>query len=146
MHETAHWPAPRWQLVITTDRPAQTVRFWCRALGYVPQPPPEGHSSWDDYAAANGIDLQQGADIDAAIDPGGVGPRLVFVRDDPTRRGAISIEILTGTAEAGPNRHQLELALADLEEAGARLVDTDWHDDNPWLQLLSPDAHLFRLQ
>lgn len=146
MHETAHGTAPRWQLVITTDRPAQTARFWCRALGYVPQPPPDGHSSWDDYAAANGIDLQQGADIDAAIDPRGVGPRLLFVRDDPTQRGAISIEILTGTAEARPSRQQLELALADLEDAGARLVDADWHDDHPWLQLLSPDAHPFRLQ
>lgn len=136
----------RWQVVVTTDHPTRSAKFWCRALGYVPQPPPAGHTSWDEYAVANGIELRHGSDIDAAVDPRGNGPRLLFVRDDSTARGPISIEILTGDSDEGPSRHELERVCADLELAGAQLVNADWHDDHPWLQLLSPDAHPFRLQ
>ena len=89
------------------------------------------------------MDLHQGDDIDAAIDPNGVGPRLLFVRDDPGQRGPISIEILTGTG--GPDRVALERVCAELEAEGARVVDADRHDDHPWAQLLSPDDHPLRL-
>jgi hypothetical protein len=136
----------RWQLVFATDEPTRTARFWRRALGYVPQPPPDGYSGWDAYAAANAIDLRHGTDIDAAVDPTGAAPRLLFVRDNPALRGSISIEILTGNADTSPSRHGLETACADLASAGARLVSAEWHDNHPWAQLRSPDDHPFRIQ
>lgn len=143
MDDAAHPSARRWQVVITTEHPARTARFWCRALGYVPQPPPDGHATWDAYAEANGMTLRHGTDIDAAVDPAGVGPRLLFVRDDPAVRGSISIEVLTGAD--GPDRDALDRVRADLVAEGARVVHVDSHDDHPWAQLLSPDNHPLRL-
>lgn len=133
----------RWQLVVTTPQPARAARFWQQALGYAPQPPPIGFPTWDHYAAANGIDLAHGADIDAAIDPSGAGPRLLFVRDDPAERGRLSIEILTGNSS--PGVAAVRGRVVELVDAGARHLHTVDDDDHPWAQLLEPDRNPFRL-
>lgn len=144
-HGSSSEVARRWQLVFTTSQPGRTAAFWCQALGYIPQPPPDGFDTWDEYADEHGMALRQGIDIDAAIDPSGAGPRLLFVRDDATVRGQLSIEILTGTTANGPIRAELERTCAELHAAGAHMVSADWNDDDPWVQLRSPDDHPFRV-
>jgi catechol 2,3-dioxygenase-like lactoylglutathione lyase family enzyme len=133
---------PRWQLAITTDDPSRTAAFWRSALGYVPQPPPDGYHSWGAYAAANGLDLTHGVDIDAAIHPIGTAPRVVFVRDDRTSRGKVSIEILVGDA----NPTLVDAHARRLVADGARISSTSDTGGNRWIQLRSPDGDPFRIQ
>lgn len=134
----------RWQLVITTTDPTRSARFWRHALGYIPQPPPHGYPDWDAYADAQSIALRHGTDIDAAIDPAGRTPRLLFVRDDPAVRGNLSIEILTGTAAPASGRDVRSIA-DDLVASGADLVSATDDAGHRWAQLRSPDGHAFRI-
>lgn len=133
---------PRWQLAITTDDPSRTAAFWRSALGYVPQPPPDGYQTWDAYAAANGIHLTHGVDIDAAIHPIGTAPRVVFVRDDHTSRGNVSIEILVGDADPSLVDAHARRLVAD----GACITSISDPGDHRWVQLRSPDGDPFRIQ
>lgn len=135
-----------WQLVVTTEDPARAARFWRAALGYVAQPPPPGHRSWDDYALAAGIGLVHGRDIDAAIDPTHRRPRLLFVRDDATSRGTISLELLTrGGPEGATHRLDLDARALRLAERGATLSRTVVDGSHVWVELRDPDGRPFRL-
>lgn len=135
-----------WQLVLTTDDPGRAARFWRAALGYVSQPPPSGHRSWDEYARAAGIDLVHGRDVDAAIDPTRRRPRLLFVRDDPMHRGGISIELLThpDTPPDGTGRG-LDAHARWLVGHGATRTRTVDDGHHAWVELRDPDDRPFRL-
>ncbi|HMC71779.1 MAG TPA: VOC family protein, partial [Mycobacteriales bacterium] len=67
------------QIAIDCADPARLVPFWCEALGYVLEPPPENFPSWNDYWRHVGVpDDELPTDKDASdsiIDPKGVGPR-----------------------------------------------------------------------
>jgi hypothetical protein len=71
-----------WQLAVDCSDSARLVTFWCEALGYVPEPAPEGWDSWLAYWRAAGIPEEEleGADegSGAIIDPDGVRPRIWF--------------------------------------------------------------------
>ncbi|WP_232382884.1 VOC family protein [Actinomadura violacea] len=73
------------QLTIDCADPQRLVDFWCEALGYVPEPPPDGHINWRDYWTAMGVpeaELPAGAGMtpESIIDPAGRGPRVWFQR------------------------------------------------------------------
>lgn len=138
-------PPRRWQLVITTSDPARAAQFWRHALGYVAQPPPTDYPTWDDYAADHGIDLAQGTDVEVAIDPTGAAPRIMFVRDDPTSRGPISIEILTVDSAAKATSQSIRTEADGLRSAGATHLRTVEDQNHPWAQLLDPDDNPFRI-
>jgi hypothetical protein len=71
-----------WQLAVDCSDSARLVAFWCKALGYVPEPAPEGWESWLAYWRAAGIPEEDlvGAEngSGAIIDPEGVRPRIWF--------------------------------------------------------------------
>jgi len=71
------------QLTIDCSDPQRMVAFWAEALGYAPEPPPEGHDTWRAYWAAIGVpeeELPPGAgDVpESIVDPAGRGPRVWF--------------------------------------------------------------------
>lgn len=71
------------QLTIDCSDPQRMVAFWAEALGYVPEPPPDGHATWRAYRVAAEVpeaELPAGAaDMpESIIDPGGHGPRVWF--------------------------------------------------------------------
>src|SRR5436190_7341769 len=80
------WQTPRmattWHLTIDCADTNRLVRFWCDALGYVPEPAPEGRATWLDYWRAAGVPDEEleGAEegSGAIIDPQGIGPRIWF--------------------------------------------------------------------
>ena len=71
-----------WQLAVDCADSARLVTFWCEALGYVPEPAPDGWDSWLAYWRAAGIPDEDlvGAEngSGAIIDPDGVRPRIWF--------------------------------------------------------------------
>ncbi|MCX5416342.1 VOC family protein [Streptomyces sp. NBC_00059] len=71
------------QLTTDCSDPQRMVAFWSRALGYVPELAPEGHSTWRAYWEAMGVpaeELPTGAgDVpESIVDPTGRGPRVWF--------------------------------------------------------------------
>jgi hypothetical protein len=74
--------ATTWQLTVDCADPQRLVAFWCEALGYVPEPAPEGWDSWLAYWLSLGIpeDDLEGAEngSGAIVDPAGRHPRIWF--------------------------------------------------------------------
>lgn len=71
-----------WQLTIDCSDSSRLVEFWCEALGYVPEPAPDGWDSWLAYWRAAGLPEEDlvGAEngSGAIVDAAGVRPRIWF--------------------------------------------------------------------
>jgi len=72
--------ATKLQVVFDCADPGKQAEFWAAALDYRLHDPPDGFSTWDEWAAAQGIPDDHRNDWSAAEDPRGVGPRLYFQR------------------------------------------------------------------
>ncbi|MGA3030798.1 MAG: VOC family protein [Candidatus Limnocylindrales bacterium] len=68
------------QITFDCNDPAKQAEFWAAALHYRLPYPPEGFSTWDDWARGQGIPEERWNDAAAAEDPEGLGPRLFFQR------------------------------------------------------------------
>ena len=68
------------QIVFDCADPWGLATFWAEALHYRMQSPPQGFSSWTDWARAQGIPQARWNDWAAAEDPDGSGPRIYFQR------------------------------------------------------------------
>jgi hypothetical protein len=66
------------QIVFDAADPPKLAEFWMAALDYVPEPPPQGFDSWDDFGHHIGMPEEQFGDQATAVDPAGVRPRLYF--------------------------------------------------------------------
>jgi len=119
------------QLAIDCTEPRLLVPFWCEALGYIAEPPPGGHSSWNDYWREMGVpDDELPTDHDAAdsiVDPAGVGPRVFFqVVPEPKsvkNRVHLDLKISGGRAVPLPERRErIEAEAKRLEALGATRV------------------------
>jgi hypothetical protein len=76
----------RFQLVIDCKDPELLARFWAAALGYVPEPPPEGFEAWDDWRRDLGFpESELGIGPDSIVDPRGDGPRIWFRADEAAK-------------------------------------------------------------
>ncbi len=66
--------------MIDAKDPARLVEFWTQALGYVPEPPPEGFSSWFEFYKRIGVPKEELTTemTDSIVDPDGKGPRIWF--------------------------------------------------------------------
>ena len=138
----------RIQIVFQTPQPRRLAEFWRTALGYVTEPPPDGHESWELFAAETGIDLGDN-DIDSAIDPDGHGPRFLFERvDEPTFGNALHLDINVTRRNEPPAtaRGAIDRKAGELQTLGAvtqRIVDTA---DRYWVEMTDPDGNWFCIQ
>jgi Glyoxalase-like domain len=96
------------------------ARFWQIVLGYVEEPPPPGFASWEAFAAANDIPAEKTNDYGSAIDPDGVGPRLLFLRVPETKvaKNRMHLDI----AVSGGRSVDIDERVARLEAAAQRIV------------------------
>ena len=97
--------AAQFQLVIDCADADVMVRFWAAALGYVPEPPPEGFGTWDDWRRDIGLpDEELGGGADSIIDPDGRGPRIWFhmLPDVKTVKNRLHLDIYISGARALP--------------------------------------------
>ncbi|HEX8099468.1 MAG TPA: VOC family protein [Actinomycetota bacterium] len=140
--------AKRIQVVFAVKDPTRLAEFWRTALDYGAEPPPEGYATWDEFAAAHGIDLSGGSDIDSAVDPDGAGPRFLFERDEPRASGAVHIDV--NVAERGTpmdeRRKLVDVEVERLTQAGAtrtRVVD---REEQYWVEMADPEGNWFCVQ
>jgi hypothetical protein len=139
--------ATRIQVVFAAKDPGRLATFWRMALSYEPEPPPPGYETWEAFAEANGIDLQAGSDIDSAIDPAGVGPRLLFERDTPHASGVVHLDVNAATGRSVAERKQIvDAEVERLLGAGATKTKVVDRDDHYWVELEDPEGNWFCVQ
>jgi hypothetical protein len=136
------------QVVFASREPSRLATFWRTALRYKEEDPPSGFATWEEFAEPHGIDLAAGTDIDSAVDPDGVGPRLLFERDDPHARGILHLDVNVGRrGQPLEERRALVDAEADrLKAAGVavtRVVDREGHY---WVEMTDSEGNWFCVQ
>jgi hypothetical protein len=120
--------AVRYQLVIDYADPDRLARFWAAALGYVPEPPPDGFASWDDYWRDVGVPEEElGIGVDCIIDPARGGPRIWFqvVPEIKSIKNRLHLDIHAGGGRSVPiavRRERVDAEARRLSELGATLV------------------------
>jgi glyoxalase superfamily protein len=137
----------RMQIVFAAKNPSRLAEFWREALGYGAEPPPPGFETWEEFARVNNIPLTAD-DIDSAIDPDAVGPRLLFERMEPHPRGAVHLDVNTGSRETPTEQKKAKVneTVERLIKAGAtktRVVDKD---QQYWVELTDPEGNWFCVQ
>ena len=140
--------ATRLQVVFAARDPERLAAFWRTALDYSEEPPPSGYATWEEFAAAHDISLEAGTDIDSAVDPDGIGPRLLFERDEPHPRGAVHLDVNAGQGAANreEKKRRVDETVERLAAAGAtqtRVVDTD---EQYWIEMTDPEGNWFCVQ
>src|SRR3954466_7073043 len=114
------------QLAIDCTEPRLLVPFWCEALGYIAEPPPGGHSSWNDYWREMGVpDDELPTDHDAAdsiVDPAGVVPRVFFqvVPEPKSVKNRVHLDLKISGGRAVPLAERRERIRAQAARLGRR--------------------------
>ena len=129
--------AHRMQVVIDCADPAALVRFWAVALGYVPEPPPEGFADWTGYYLSIGVPPDeldpQGDNCDRLVDPAGVGPRMWFqvVPERKSVKNRVHLDIAVSGGREVPfetRKERIDAKHAELLAAGGTTVHA--HDQD----------------
>ena len=63
--------ANQFQVTVDSASPSALGAFWCKVLGYVAQPPPDGFDSWAEALDRLGIDRSDPDRAFAIVDPRG---------------------------------------------------------------------------
>lgn len=140
------------QVTFDANDPTQLGRFWCTALDYVPQAPPDDYATWSAYEEAHGTPLSEQVEWFAAVDPLGRGPRLYFqkVPEHKTAKNRVHLDVNVGKL-AGTESEVVETCRAKaraLAELGATILDEigDESSEEFWIVLRDPEGNEFCLQ
>jgi hypothetical protein len=148
--------ARKWQVTIDCADPDRLVRFWTAALGYVVEPPPEGHATWVGYWRSIGVPDDELPDEedphDSIVDPEGVRPRIWFQPVPEPKAGKnrlhIDIDVTDGRSAPKEARRLRVDAEADrLVSLGATQVRVLGTDDMDYyaVTMLDPEGNEFCL-
>lgn len=128
------------QLAIDCSDPQRMVTFWSEALGYVPEPPPDGHATWRAYWMATGVpeaELPVGSgDIpESIVDPAGHGPRLWFqpVPEPKAVKNRWHFDLKVGGGRDVPQPVRAQRVQAEVErlvKAGATVLEIKDEPEN----------------
>jgi hypothetical protein len=111
------------QITIDCRDPEPLVVFWGLALGYEPEPPPDGFGSWRAWYLSIGVpeeELGDGDCSDRLRDPAGSGPRIWFqpVPEPKNVKNRVHLDVTISGGRGVP----LEERRARVEAHAERLV------------------------
>jgi glyoxalase superfamily protein len=120
----------RFQITIDARDSVRLADFWASALGYIPEPPPEGFASWNDFYRSLSVpeeDLFDGTD--SIVDPAGAGPRIWFhvVPEPKTSKNRLHFDLGVGGGRKVPFKVRMERVEAEavrLAGIGATRLET----------------------
>jgi Glyoxalase-like domain len=141
--------APTVQVAIDCADPAALSRFWAEALGYVLNPPPEGHDSWESWLSAMGVPESEWNSASAVIDPEGKGPRLYFQRV-PEGKAAknrlhLDLRVSDWQRPVEERRRAIQPEADRLVALGATVVGPKEERGEFWVVLQDPEGNEFCL-
>jgi hypothetical protein len=140
--------ATRIQITVDCADVPTMLHFWEAALGYVQEPPPPGHASWEAYAEARGIPRSQWRG--ALLDPAGAGPRLFFqtVPEPKTVKNRWHLDLNVTDEGAPPERRRgpISARVAELVALGATQVRVVEEDGSTFTVLRDPEGNEFCVQ
>jgi hypothetical protein len=143
--------AATFQVTFDAANPGQLGRFWAAVLGYVEQPPPEGHASWQAFLDSVGVPPEERDTMYAVVDPDGSRPRLLFqkVPEGKTAKNRVHLDVNCGGGRDVP----LEERTARVESESERLVGLGARRLGPgeepggyWVVMADPEGNEFCLQ
>ncbi len=138
------------QIVIACEDPTRLSEFWAPALGYIPEPPPEGFETWEEFADAVGIPAEMRNDIGAVVDPDGRGPRVLFERYDggqPNQRVHFDLNAIPEGVEEEQRKALLAEERVRLEALGASFKrEATGIAGEFWIEMFDPEGNWFCVQ
>ena len=137
------------QVVFDCADPDKLSRFWAEALGYIPQPPPEGFGSWEEWATEEGIPEESRNDAGAVVDPDGKLPRIYFqkVPEGKVVKNRVHLDVNVGAGKDGEERTTSIRAEADrLIGLGASVLYEFDRRGEFWITMQDPEGNELCLQ
>lgn len=129
------------QVTFDAASPRALGSFWCRVLGYVEQPPPEGFDTWEAALDALGIDRSDPDRAYAIVDPDGTGPRI-FLQKVPEGKAAknrVHLDVHVGA-------DVMHARADELVGLGARIVGEFDQPGGHWISMQDPEGNEFCIQ
>ncbi len=139
--------ARSFQVTFDAHDPAEQAAFWCLALGYIEEPPPEGYATWDAFSDAHDLPEDRRSSIAAIVDPDGVGPRVLFLRvdEEKTVKNRLHLDIAVDPGDG--TRHDAVLAhVSKLVHAGGTFVRNVEEHGEFWVVCTDPEGNEFCVQ
>lgn len=137
------------QVVFDAANPARQAEFWAFALDYVVQPPPPGFDSWADFAESLGYPRDWDG-LSAAVDPEGIGPRLLFQRvpEPKSVKNRVHLDVNASGADARTEAGwaKVEARALELTEHGATVVREVNEPIGHHLLMTDPEGNEFCVQ
>jgi hypothetical protein len=129
------------QVTFDCADPGRLATFWAEALGYVLNPPPEGHESWPAFLTAIGVPESEWNSRSAIVDPDGRGPRLFFQRvpEPKAVKNRVHLDL-----NVGPDA--VDAAVERLVAAGATRVGEVAEMGQRWVMMTDPEGNELCLQ
>jgi hypothetical protein len=109
--------------------------WWAKALDYVLQPPPPGFDSWPAFLEANDLPVPEPGAVNAIVDPGGAGPRILFQRVPEPKVGKNRVHL---DVRAGDRR---EAKVAELTAAGGKELARVTEGGGSWVVMADPEGN-----
>ena len=124
------------QLAFDAADPPGLAAFWAVALGYDMQPPPRGFESWEAFADANNIPVEDRDGFAAIVDPDGRGPRVLFLKvpEVKTSKNRVHLDVVSKEPDVHAER---------LEAAGATRLEAFEEYGSAWTVMLDPEGNEF---
>jgi hypothetical protein len=136
------------QVTFDAADPAGLAGFWKRVLGYIEEPPPEGWTTWEDWAREQRIPEERWNDQSAIVDADGVGPRIFFqkVPEGKTAKNRVHLDVRAAPGLDGDARRARLRAEAErLIEAGAAELYEREERGAFWITMQDPEGNEFCL-
>ncbi len=119
------------------------AEFWTLALGYVPQPPPQGFETWKAFADALDMSAEDRERYTAIMDPKGGGPRIVFqkVPEGKTAKNRWHIDIIDRSLPEDQHDQIRKAGVAAMIERGASEVARFDEVVGQWVLMTDPEGN-----
>lgn len=138
--------ADKFHVTFDAADPFALGEFWCAALGYRREDPPEPHQTWDEALTAWGLPKERWNDANAIVDPDGHGPRIFIqkVPEPKTAKNRVHLDVLVSTDRANKDRQAMARKAEELVGLGASQVSIfDDPQSGYWIVMADPEGNEF---